>query len=248
MNDVIFKGPGCKLKGMHYQNKDVHAPVAVVLCPELRGGEIPFSIKSAMDCLLNKGFSVFFFDFTRINHFINDPILKREEELNELISALDWVNKKHYTKKALWMLSFYSTTWVGLQIVMRRPEITDYILFSPPPKLKDFGFVVPCSAVGLIMYETTRPNSVDEIVEKLLAKSDSKVDTIPFPFIDMNKPENAEKIVENLDRYVDERLNKEAESGERKIRRDRRRRRKKKESPEDEKTIRISPVKALEFD
>jgi hypothetical protein len=208
----------------------------------------------SIDLLLDKGFSVFFFDFTRIDHFINDPILKREEELNELICALDWVSKKYYTKKSLWLISFFATTWVGLQIVMRRPEITDYVLFSPPPKLKDFSFVVPCSAAGFILYETQIPNSVDEIVEKLLSKSDSHIETLPLSFSNatqsapgMSKTENIAVVIGELKKYIVKRLSENDGNGK-KIRRDRRRRRKKKFIPDEEKTLRLPPIKSLEFD
>jgi alpha/beta superfamily hydrolase len=244
---VIFKGPKCKLKGLHYQSKDIYAPVALVLHHELKGRDMPLIVKSVMKVLIENGFSIFFFDFTRLDNIITNPILKREEELNELICALDFINKKHFNKTNLWLLSFYASTWVGLQIIMRRPEITDYILFSPPPKLKDFSFLVPCSATGLIIYETQIPNSTNEIVEKLLSKSETQVDTVPFNFTDMSNPEHVDRVIKEFRVYLLKRLE-AIKNKEIKIRRDRRRRRRKITTMSDEeRIIRVHPIKELDL-
>ena len=81
---------------------------------------------------------------------------------------------------------------------MRRPEITDYILFSPSPKMKDFSFIIPCSSNGLIIYEENVPNSAEEIIEKLSNKTDSHVETMPFDDINIEKSTNEqEKLVNN---------------------------------------------------
>ncbi len=247
MTDVIFKGPNCKLKGRYYQDKNPNAPVVLILYPESKSDEIPESIKSVISVLLDNNFSIFVFNFKRIDNFITDQNQKKEQELFEVISVLNWINERHSEGKILWLFSFFSACWAGLQVVMRRPEITDYILFSPPAKVKDFTFIVPCSSIGLIVYETNLPNSVEEITEKLLNKSDSHVETMPFDNMNIEKNENIDPMLESLDGYIKKRLIED--TGKiKKIKRDRRRRKKKKLAGDEEKNIHIIPIKSLDFD
>ena len=41
--------------------------------------------------------------------------------------------------------------WVGMQLLMRRPEIPKFILLSPPVGKYDFNFLAPCPASGIII-------------------------------------------------------------------------------------------------
>jgi len=247
MSDVIFKGPNCKLKGKYYQDMDPSSPVVLVLYPESKTDEIPESIKSVIMVLLDNGFSVFAFNFKRISNPISDQTQKREQELFEVIAVLNWINDRHSEGKILWLFSFFSACWAGLQVVMRRPEISDYVLFSPPAKAKDFTFIVPCSSTGLIVYETNLPNSVEEITEKLLSKSDSYVDTMGFDDMNLEKNDNIKQMLDFLDGYIKKRL--VEDTGKiKKIKRDRRRRKKKKVSTEEERTVHVNPIKSLDFE
>lgn len=247
MTDVIFKGPECKLKGKFYQDRNPNSPIVLILYPESKTDKIPKSIESVISVLVENNFSVFAFNFKRIDNFITDQAQKREQELFEVISVLNWINEKYGESKILWLFSFFSACWVGLQVVMRRPEISDYILFSPPAKVKDFNFIVPCSSVGLIVYESNLPNSVEEITEKLLNKSESHVETMAFDDMNIEKNDNIEPMLESLNNYIKSRINEDA-GKIRKIKRDRRRRKKKKSIIEEEKSVHVLPIKTLDFD
>lgn len=247
MTDIIFKGPNCKLKGKFYQDRNPTSPIVLILYPESKTDEIPESIKSVISVLTGNNFSVFAFNFKRIDNFITDQSQKKEEELFEVISVLNWINERYSEGKILWLFSFFSACWVGLQVVMRRPEISDYILFSPPAKVKDFNFIVPCSSIGLIVYEANLPNAVEEIIEKLLNKSESHVETMAFDNMNIEKNENIGPMLNYLDEYIKTRLNEDA-GKIKKIKRDRRRRKKKKTATDEEKNIHVMPIKTLDFD
>ncbi len=247
MTDIIFKGPNCKLKGKFYQDRNPTSPIVLILYPESKTDEIPESIKSVISVLTSNNFSVFAFNFKRIDNFITDQSQKKEEELFEVISVLNWINERYSEGKILWLFSFFSACWVGLQVVMRRPEISDYILFSPPAKVKDFNFIVPCSSIGLIVYEANLPNAVEEIIEKLLNKSESHVETMAFDNMNIEKNENIGPMLNYLDEYIKTRLNEDA-GKIKKIKRDRRRRKKKKTATDEEKNIHVMPIKTLDFD
>lgn len=247
MTDIIFKGPSSKLSGKYYKSTNSTTPIVLILYPETKDNTVPPAIESVISILKRNNFSIFVFNFKRINDKVLDPLEKKEEEVLDVIAVLNWINEKHSEGKILWLFSFFSACWTGLQIVMRRPEISDYILFSPSTKIKDFSFIVPCSAAGSIIYESNLPNFVEEIVEKLLNKSDSKVEVIPLENLNLEKGENIDEMTEPLETYIKKRL---MEDGGKikKIKRDRRRRKKKKTLIDEEKSIHIIPIKSLEFD
>jgi len=247
MTDIIFKGPTSKLSGKYYKSNNSSAPIVLILYPESKDETIPPIIDLVISILKKNNLSIFVFNFKRISDKIIDPMQKKEEEVLDVIAVLNWINEKYNEGKILWLFSFFSACWTGLQIVMRRPEISDYILFFPPQKIKDFSFIVPCSAAGLIVYESNLPNFVDEIVEKLLNKSDSKVEVIPLENLNMEKSENINEITEPLETYIKKRLTEDC-GKIKKIKRDRRRRKKKKKPLDEEKSIHVVPIKYLDFD
>jgi alpha/beta superfamily hydrolase len=55
-------------------------------------------------------------------------------------------NSKH-----CWVAGFSFGAWIGMQLLMRRPEITGFISVSPPANMYDFSFLAPCPSSGLII-------------------------------------------------------------------------------------------------
>ncbi|NDA30364.1 MAG: alpha/beta hydrolase, partial [Alphaproteobacteria bacterium] len=61
--------------------------------------------------------------------------------------------------------------WIGMQLLMRRPEITGFISVSPPANMYDFSFLAPCPSSGLIINGTNDriapPSDTEILVDKL---------------------------------------------------------------------------------
>ena len=72
-------------------------------------------------------------------------------ELSDAASALDWVQSFHPEASTTWIGGFSFGAWIGMQLLMRRPEITGFISVSPPANMYDFSFLAPCPASGLII-------------------------------------------------------------------------------------------------
>ena len=58
-------------------------------------------------------------------------------------------NSKH-----CWVAGFSFGAWIGMQLLMRRPEITGFVSVSPPANMYDFSFLAPCPASGLVINGT----------------------------------------------------------------------------------------------
>ena len=51
-----------------------------------------------------------------------------------------------------WIAGFSFGAWIGMQLLMRRPEIEGFISIAPPANLYDFSFLAPCPSSGLIVH------------------------------------------------------------------------------------------------
>ena len=54
--------------------------------------------------------------------------------------------------RACWVAGFSFGAWIGMQLLMRRPEVEGFISIAPPANLYDFSFLAPCPSSGLIVH------------------------------------------------------------------------------------------------
>jgi alpha/beta superfamily hydrolase len=72
-------------------------------------------------------------------------------ELSDAASALDYLQSMNTNSKHCWVAGFSFGAWIGMQLLMRRPEITGFISVAPPANMYDFSFLAPCPASGLVI-------------------------------------------------------------------------------------------------
>jgi alpha/beta superfamily hydrolase len=65
-------------------------------------------------------------------------------ELSDAASALDYLQAMNTNAKHCWVAGFSFGAWIGMQLLMRRPEITGFVSVSPPANMYDFSFLAPC--------------------------------------------------------------------------------------------------------
>ena len=58
-----------------------------------------------------------------------------------------------------------------MQLIMRRPEVNNFIAISPQPNVYDFSFLAPCPTSGQIVYsdadELVTKESIDELNKRI---------------------------------------------------------------------------------
>jgi alpha/beta superfamily hydrolase len=103
-----------------------------------------------------------------------------EGELTDAASALDWLQTYNGNAVACWVAGFSFGAWIGMQLLMRRPEIDRFIAVAPPANIYDFGFLAPCPSSGLIVQgdkdEVVPEEHVRKLWEKLSKQRDITVD------------------------------------------------------------------------
>lgn len=171
MPDVIFPGPAGRIEGRYHHSDKKNAPLALVLHPHpLYGGTMNNKIVyNTFHQFVRHGFSVLRFNFRGVGRSQG----KYDDGLGELTdaaAALDWMQIQNPDAANCWVGGFSFGSWIGMQLLMRRPEIEGFISISPPASMYDFSFLAPCPSSGLIVQGDKDEIVSEEAVSKLAAR------------------------------------------------------------------------------
>lgn len=150
MPEVIFPGPEGRLEGRYHPQKEKDAPIAIVLHPHPQFGgtmnnKVVYNLHYAF---FNMGFTVLRFNFRGVGRSQGEYD-QGVGELSDAASALDYLQSMNTNSKHCWVAGFSFGAWIGMQLLMRRPEITGFISVAPPANMYDFSFLAPCPSSGL---------------------------------------------------------------------------------------------------
>ncbi len=181
MPDVIFNGPDGRLEGRYSHNRSPNAPVAIILHPHPEHGGTMNNriVYSLFHAFVRRGFSVLRFNFRGVGRS-QGTFDRGEGELSDAASALDWLQSINQNASACWVAGFSFGAWIGMQLLMRRPEIKGFISVAPPASTCDFSFLAPCPSSGLVLHgdndDSAPVSSVDKLVQKLRHQRDIVID------------------------------------------------------------------------
>src|ERR1700751_5228555 len=152
MPEVIMNGPEGRLEGRYQQGEGPNAPIALMLHPHPQhGGTMNNKVVYHLyHGFVRRGFSALRFNFRGVGK--SQGIFARGEgELSDAPAALDWLQSYNANATACWIAGFSFGAWIGMQLLMRRPEIAGFVSVSPPANMYDFGFLAPCPSSGLVL-------------------------------------------------------------------------------------------------
>lgn len=181
MVEVLFNGHAGRLEGRYYKSGRPNAPVALILHPHPQyGGTMNNKVVYSMfSCFKDLGFSVLRFNFRGVGRsqgsFEDGP-----GELSDATIALDWLQAMNPDAKQCWVAGYSFGAWIAMQLLMRRPDINNFIAVSPPANEKDFSFLAPCPASGLIVQggvdEIDNPSLVENLARRLNQQRNVDID------------------------------------------------------------------------
>ncbi|MEM9431454.1 MAG: alpha/beta hydrolase [Pseudomonadota bacterium] len=172
MPEVIFPGPEGRLEGRYHPQKSKDAPIAIVLHPHPQFGgtmnnKVVYNLHYAFHEL---GFTVLRFNFRGVGRSQGEYD-QGIGELSDAASALDYLQTLNPNAKGCWVAGFSFGAWIGMQLLMRRPEIQGFISVAPPANMYDFAFLAPCPSSGLIINGTgdrvVPPADITALADKL---------------------------------------------------------------------------------
>lgn len=189
MPEVTFNGAEGRLEGRYHHSERSRPPLAIILHPHPRlGGNMNNKVVYTLfKCFTRLDFSVLRFNFRSVGRsqgvFEGGP-----GELSDAASALDWLQSMNPESSDCWVAGYSFGAWIGMQLLMRRPEIAGFIAVSPPAGTKDFSFLAPCPSSGLIIQgakdDIVSEPAVANLARKLNAQRNIRVTYQPLPEAD----------------------------------------------------------------
>ncbi|HVC51274.1 MAG TPA: alpha/beta hydrolase [Stellaceae bacterium] len=211
MPDVIFNGPEGRLEGRYHHARRTNAPMALVLHPHpLHGGAMNNRMVYALyQCFVKRGFSTLRFNFRGVGRS-QGSFDRGEGELADAAAALDWLQTYNANAETCWVAGYSFGAWIGMQLLMRRPEIEAFISVSPPANQYDFTFLAPCPSSGLILQgdadALVPAESVQKLVQKLSHQRDIKIDFRKIAGADHFFADQLDLVTKHVDGYIADHL------------------------------------------
>jgi uncharacterized protein len=207
MPEVIINGPEGRLEGRYHHSKQQNAPIALLLHPHPQHGgtmnnKVVYTLYHAF---VRRGFSALRFNFRGVGRS-QGSFARGEGELADAAAALDWLQGYNANAQACWIAGFSFGAWIGMQLLMRRPEIDGFISVAPPANLYDFGFLAPCPSSGLIIHgdkdQLVPLESVQKLINKLMHQRDITIDFRLVKGADHFFQNRLEELDEEVEEYL----------------------------------------------
>ncbi|KAF0117942.1 MAG: alpha/beta superfamily hydrolase [Rhodospirillaceae bacterium] len=208
MPEIIFNGPQGRLEGRYHHATKSNPPVALILHPHPQhGGNMNNRIVYGLyQTLARRGFSLLRFNFRGVGRS-QGVFNSGMGELADAAAALDWLQNANIGARGCWVTGYSFGAWVGLHLLMRRPEITTFIAVSPPVALHDFSFLAPCPASGLIVHGTNdafvSEATVAHLADRLARQRGPAVMCRTIAGADHFYRDHLEVLVREIEAYVD---------------------------------------------
>lgn len=172
MPEIIFNGPAGRLEGRYQPGESETSPVALILHPHPQyGGTMDNKVTYYLfHAFAHRGFATLRINFRGVGRSQGEYD-SGVGELSDAAAALDWLQSMNPNSTGSWVAGFSFGAWIGMQLLMRRPEIKGFISVAPPANQYDFSFLAPCPSSGLIVQadadDLVTPISIHKLVEKL---------------------------------------------------------------------------------
>jgi alpha/beta superfamily hydrolase len=181
MAEVVLTGAAGRIEGRYSPGKKEGAPIALILHPHPKAGghmNNPVAVQ-LYHLFMKRGFATLRFNFRGVGKSQGE-FDSGIGELADAATALDWLQTTNPTASQCWMAGYQFGAWVGMQLLMRRPETDGFISVSPPTNVYDFSFLAPCPASGLFLHGTqdtvATPPEVERVVAKLRTQKGITID------------------------------------------------------------------------
>jgi alpha/beta superfamily hydrolase len=186
MPEIFFNGPAGRIEARYVQSRDIEAPVALVLHPNPQyGGTMNNKVVyQAYKVLAENGFTVLRMNFRGVGRSQGE-FDNGHGELIDAATALDWLQVHNQRSLNCWVVGFSFGAWVGMQLIMRRPEINNFIAIAPPVTKFDFSFLYPSPIPGLVIHgdndSVVLESAISNVIEKL---NKPKQDSVKYKVIE----------------------------------------------------------------
>ncbi len=211
MPEIIFPGPDGRLEGRYHPQKEKDSPIALILHPHPQfGGTMNNRVVYELHYAFHRqGFSVMRFNFRGVGRSQGE-FDQGIGELSDAASALDYLQAMKPESKICFIAGFSFGAWIGMQLLMRRPEASGFVSVAPPANMYDFNFLAPCPSSGLIINgdaDRVAPmDDVEKLVEKLKTQKGIEITHDILPGASHFFDNHMDPLIQNVEGYVEQRV------------------------------------------
>lgn len=211
MPEIVMTGERGRLEGSYTAGKTPDAPIALILHghPKAAGqmnNPVPVQL---FRVFMKRGFATLRFNFRGVGRSQGE-FDSGIGELADAATALDWLQANNVSASQTWVAGYQFGAYVGMQLLMRRPEVDGFISVSPPMNLYDFSFLAPCPSSGLILHggnDTVVPAiEVERATAKIRTQKGVTIDYQQAPEAGHFWVDQMEEIERRVGEYVDRRM------------------------------------------
>jgi alpha/beta superfamily hydrolase len=180
MPDIILPGPAGRIEVRYMRQKEPNAPMALILHthPQFGGTMNNPLIYDLYHRFHKMGCTTVRFNFRGVGRS-QGSFDNGAGELSDAAAVLDWMATLYPNPRFCWVAGVSFGAWIGMQLLMRRPEITGFVSVAPQPNMYDFAFLAPCPTSGIIVHGTkdsvVPELDVQKLVDRLTAQKGIKI-------------------------------------------------------------------------
>jgi uncharacterized protein len=207
MPEVTINGPAGRLEGRYTHNKAQGAPIALVLHPHPQHGGTMNNrvVYTLFQAFVAAGFSTLRINFRGVGRS-QGKFDRGEGELADAAAGVDWLQTYNPSASQIWIAGFSFGAWIGMQLLMRRPEFDGFVVAAPPANLYDFSFLAPCPSSGLILQgdkdDVVAEPAVAKLAEKISKQRGLQIDYKVVPGANHYFQDRSEQVLEYTTGYL----------------------------------------------
>ena len=170
--EIFIPGPAGRLEAKYFKSKKNTSPIALILQPHPQyGGTMNNKVVvETFNTFMENDFSVCRVNFRGVGKSEGE-FDNGQGELADAAAALDWLERENFDNSQCWVSGFSFGSLICMQLIMRRPEVNNFITVSPQPNVYDFSFLAPCPTSGQVVYsendELVTKESIDELDNRI---------------------------------------------------------------------------------
>ena len=213
MPDVIFNGSEGRLEGRYTPSKRTNAPIALLLHPDPLGGGTMFNkiVHTLYQAFKKHEFTVLRFNFRGVGRS-QGAFDHGQGELSDAAAALDRAQAMNPDARACWIAGVSFGAWIGMQLLMRRPEIEGFISIAAMANRYDFSFLAPCPSSGLFVHgseDRVAPvKDVMAVIEKVKTQKGIQIEHAMVEGANHFFDGKVEELMTTVDTYLDRKIGK----------------------------------------
>ena len=209
--EIFIPGPSGRIQAKYFKNKNPGAPVALILHPHPQyGGTMNNRIVyETYNAFYKNNFSVIKINFRGVAK--SDGIFDNGQgELSDAAAALDWVEKDNPGYSQCWISGFSFGALICMQLIMRRPEVNNFVAISPQPNVYDFTFLAPCPISGVILYgkndELVKFDSILNLKKRLQTQKNIEVKFEPINDANHFYKGKEKELSASIEKYIKDKI------------------------------------------